>query len=56
MGPPPDAGRREADAAKRLALEAAGFHVVVVTWTQVTHETAATAAALLAVLQAAQAA
>jgi len=49
-------GRREADAAKRLALEAAGFHVVVVTWTQVTHETAATAAALLAVLQAAQAA
>jgi len=43
-------GRREADAAKRLALEAAGLRVIVLTWRQVVDKPAATAAALRAVL------
>jgi very-short-patch-repair endonuclease len=39
-------GRREADAAKRLALEAAGHRVVVLTWAQITGRPRATADAL----------
>jgi len=43
-------GRREADAAKRLALEAAGLRVVPITWAQVADDSARTATALRAVL------